>query len=261
MQTLVKLSNFTFPIAWWYLIIGLLYGFIRIYVIKSIQKNNETSDKLYPLVKKIKDKKLDEETETEELSRLYKEHNYNAIKPMVLRYARHLLTIFIIFPLIRINEETIFGYTNSLSFLWIDDIFRKGGNSQLALLVSVIGTIPIVTRIKLTNIKNILRIIVDIVSSFLINLLCGKFLSGAALLYMLGQTLVISIYKIKKQHTVIKNKKTGYTQQVNTTEDQPKNIISASKDLYTSVDKLFDYIIDTNFTEPIKKSKQKKKKS
>lgn len=258
---LIKLSNATFPIAWWYLIIGIISSLINFFTQKIKKRNAQLADELYPKVQAIKVKYADEEEQDKKLSELYKESGYNGIIPILLSIVSLLISILIIFPLIRVNRDALFNYYGDISFLWINDIFAKGAPLYLALLVAFINSINDFVRLfKSMNVKNAVNALISILISFLINIILAKILSSAMLIYSLGKSLTDVILNFKNTVAITKMTKEEFNTSDTFKNKDKKSIVEETKNLHSVLTEIVDNVVD-NGLEKFDNKFNKNKKS
>lgn len=255
MDFIIKLSNKTFPIAYWYLIIGLFCGFLRDYVLFLKDKNLILRGKLYPKVKKIKELNLPKEETDIRLFSLYKENGYTAIVPAILSIIRLFIIPYIIISLLRMKPETLDIYTKTKAFIGIKNIFNKNTSLVFVLLIAIINNLW-----KIFNIKknDILQTVISIVISAGIFLLMSRFLSSAILIFMLGQAIERNLFKLfRKDHLSDEDKeilRNFAHSEMSPKEAMQKYYSSISDIVNDGVDKIFEKIDES-------KSKNKDKKS
>lgn len=238
LNILIKISNNTFPIGYWYFIIGIILSITSFMSSRLKAKNNNIANKLYPLVKEIKDKKMNEEDEYTELAKLYKDHNYNSIRPVLFAIITFCLSMFVCIPLINIKPESITGYAGSLKFFWIDNIFLKESSIYLALLTAGVSSIILVRNFfRDISMQNFISSIIAIVIALAMNILLAKLLSVAALILFLGRTITSTILTlvVKPMPTIAL---TGGT----TGKKGAKENI---KHAYSSINDLVDVLVDS----------------
>lgn len=238
LNILIKISNNTFPIGYWYFIIGIILSVTSFMASRLKAKNNNIANKLYPLVREIKDKKMNEEDEYTELAKLYKDHNYNSVRPVLFVIITFCLSMFVCIPLINIKPESITGYTGSLRFLWIDNIFLKESSIYLALLTAGVSSVILVRDFcRDISMKNFISSIIAIIISFAINILLAKLLSVAALILFLGRTITSTILTL-----VVKPIPSTTLAGVPSNKKGAKENI---KHAYSSINDLVDVLVDS----------------
>lgn len=253
---LIRISNATFPIAYWYLIIGMFYGLVNHFILVNRLKNQKIIEGLYPEVQKIKNKKLTEDETDNELAVLYKKHGYNAFKPVLLSLLSTVLGVFVIFPLIRVDSELLSIYEKSLSFLWIDNIFAKNISIYLPLLVTILSNINEISKIKL-NKNSILSNVILIAISFAINVLMTRILSSAILVYSLGRGISnLATMKLKN-----KAKEKYAVEKDVITASKSTKISEGFKGLHEAISEIVDTTTDKGLEKFDKKFKNKNKKN
>ena len=238
LDILIKISNMTFAIGYWYFIIGIILSITSFLASRSRAKNNKIASELYPLVKEIKEKKMNDDDEYAELTQLYKDHKYNSVKPVIFAIITFCLSMFVCIPLISIKPDLVAGYNGSLSFFWIDNIFSKESSIYLALLTSGVSSVIIIRDfLKDIKIQTFIASLIAVVISFAMNILLAKLLSVAALILFLGRTVTSTILNLTIKPIPIVTLADG--------SNGKKGVKENIKHTYTSISDLVDVLVDS----------------
>lgn len=169
-------------------------------IIKYFKKKNKIiAIKLKPEVDKIKNKKLDSSEEEKELSKLYNKYSYSVLPIFVLSFLFYVSLPIIVGFILSINSNNLTEYNGSLSLFSIDNIFNKGVNIYLAILVALIPSISSLAFKEKEHIDWV-PFLISFLISIIFNIIFSKMLTGSFLLYLLGQNITSSIFAIKSNY-------------------------------------------------------------
>lgn len=200
---LIDLSNNTIPIAYIFMLLGIILGLLRSFGSLKDKKNNLIIKEITPIVSEIKQKYSNEDEQLEKLNQLYKERHFSTIIPLFIKVITNILYILIFLTIINAQNFSIDNYTKSVSFFNISNIFTRNTVIIIPILLIILELLSTYIYIpkELVDKKTIL---ITVISCIIINFLFSNLFITSYCLFLLGANtskfiLSIPINKIRRE--------------------------------------------------------------
>ena len=122
---LITISNNTIPLAYLILVLGIFVSLIQgLGKIKKL-KNELILKEITPKVEEIKAKYTNENEQLDNLSKLYKEHHFSAITPVIINILGVVLYMALLFTVFYGKNFVVVNCLKPITFFGIENIFIK----------------------------------------------------------------------------------------------------------------------------------------